>query len=305
MGEEAGRRFLRAYVIVAGVLGALALCCAVIAAVSYQREHVFAERGVRTRAQVVARTDCSRCTEYVTVVFVDVGGHPVRARFPVRVTTAYPPGSAIRIIYDPRHPTHARPAAGWAPAYEVWAGVGVVFLFLALGVVGWAWNWVRRVRRFAAADHPRTPVEIITWEKTWSYTATFQQWASAYERGDLLAGPPRFRVKLMPGQLDHTVSGPAEVIGVPRPRQIVLIRTSKGTLWPAGRTRGVHFWAQPKPPPEPADEVHGLVHPDLAPAFDPFSGSRAAPWHRIAFVVAVVLVGIAIVLLWLGRTAFS
>lgn len=297
LGEEAGRRYLRAFVIMAAVTAAIAIVFAAVAFNSYRHERVLDVRGVRSEAVVVDRAHYSRGTDTVTVEFPTATGEPGRARMPVDDATAFPLGSQIEIIYDPLHPSHARPKSGWSPAYQGDSAIAFLIAAFGVGLLAWAWQWVHRVRRFAAdPGHPRTPVEIFTWDGTRG-----TRYASAYEKGDLLAGPPRFTVRLMPGQLDHDVSGPAEVIGVPRPGNIVLLRTSKGTLWPAAKTRGPHRRLRKALAKLPDHSVPNLVHPDASQTAGPFASDRAAAWHRLAFVLAMVLVGVAFVVAWLVR----
>jgi hypothetical protein len=121
----------------AGIIAVLIVCISVagiLAALGShmkRREAVLDERGRRTEAVVVSVDDRYRRADTATLRF-DHEGREYDAETTVGDIDDFPVGSVREVIYDPAHPSHARPVKGWSPTYDSF--FITAFMLLVAGV---------------------------------------------------------------------------------------------------------------------------------------------------------------------------
>jgi hypothetical protein len=215
-------------ILVAGVLGALATTMK-------RHEQVLDRRGHRTVAVVIDTANRNRWGDTVTLRYFDEG-REYRAHVTVADTGDFPVGSQVEVVYDPEHPTHAKPVDGWSPSYE-----SVLIVAGMLTVVGMAHSARRSVLTAVARRATgRTAMRVETfqlrrWWQRWPH-----QWAAPWPvDADPTSVDASLYVPVDDLARKHAIGfeEPTTVLGEPAPGRFVVLVHADRAIWPRGRAR--------------------------------------------------------------------
>lgn len=219
---------LVATVLVAGILAALA-------GRMERHEEVLDTRGRRTVAVVVGTEARRRLPDTATVRY-EHDGREYEADVTVNRVGDFPVGAQREVVYDPVHPTHAKPVVGWSTSY----GTVTMFAVLALGagVVHSGFRTASTLRlRTIGGDGTAMRVESFQLMRWWQ--RRYRYWAALWP---LDADPTQVDAPLYV-PIEELASKPigfeepSTVLGVPEPGHLVVILHRDQAVWPRGRVR--------------------------------------------------------------------
>ncbi|HJP65554.1 MAG TPA: hypothetical protein VKA30_04530 [Actinomycetota bacterium] len=223
---------------IASVLLASLLVAQILAALALQmkrHEAVLDRRGLRTTAVVVARDTRQRLPDTAKVRFAH-DGKEYEADLTVNDVRDFPVGAHRDVVYDPLHPTHAKPVAGWSTTYDLVRILALVVL--GVGVL-------HAFPRILTTVRLRSPATVATMRvESFRLTRWWQRWPHAWAAlWPLDADPTSVNATLYVPIEDvsakHAVGfeEPSTVLGDPTPGRLVLIVHRDRVVWPRGRAR--------------------------------------------------------------------
>jgi hypothetical protein len=220
-------------VLVVSILVAAVL--ALLATMMKRHEQVLDRRGRRTMAVVIDTANRNRWGDTATLRYVD-DGREYRADVTVGDTGDFPVGSQVEVVYDPEHPTHAKPVRGWSPSYE--SVLIVAGMVMAVGVAQSARRSVLTAVARRATGRTALRVETFQLRRWWQRWP--HQWAALWPVG---ADPTSVDATLYLPVDDlarkHAIGfeEPTTVLGDPAPGRFVVLVHGDRVIWPRGRAR--------------------------------------------------------------------
>jgi len=143
-------------------------------------------------------------------------------------------GSQTEVIYDPDHPTHAKPVEGWSPTNEM------VFIVAGIVLVAGATHSARRSLLTAVAARAKgqtvTRVETFTLRRWWQRWA--RQWAALWPvDADPTSGRHPLRADRRPGrEARDRLRGTDHGAGDPAPGRFAILVHGDRVVWARRRT---------------------------------------------------------------------
>lgn len=226
----------------AGILAVLIVCVSasgILAALGShmkRREAVLDGRGRRTMAVVVSVDDRFRRADTATLRF-EYQGREYDAETTVGDIDDFPVGSTREIIYDPAHPTHARPVKGWSPTYDSF--FITAFMLLVAGLAHSARRSVSTVLAKRVEGQTVLRVETFQMRRWWQRWA--KQWAGLWPvDADPTSEDATLYVPIENVDKKHAIGfeEPTTVLGELAPGRLVLLVRGDQVVWPRGRATG-------------------------------------------------------------------
>jgi len=201
-----------------------------------RHEQVLDRRGRRAMAVVVDTANRNSSVPDTATLRYFHEGREYEADVTVEDTGDFPVGSQVEVVYDPEHPTHAKPVEGWSPSFQ-----SVLIVAGMVMVVGVA-HAARRSVLTAVARRVtgKTAMQVETfqlrrWWQRWPH-----QWAALWPvDADPTSVDATLYVPVDDLVRKHGIGfeEPTTVLGDPAPGRFVLLVHADRVIWPRGRAR--------------------------------------------------------------------